>query len=259
MPTLHKRSSRDLVFAAAPTLAATEALFEGVHDAVFCVKDRDRRYVAVNRAFVGRARVPDRRAVLGRTAGELFPPLLAAGYEQQDDLIFATGRAIRDKVEMVTNADGTTGWYLAQKVPDRPTPAGRVVALAGVSADLRSPVDGDPRLAALAGAIDRIQRDYAEPPPRRATSPAPPRLSLGQLERRLRGRPPRLPPPTADPDPRRRRRPGRSARRRHPLRRRSPSSCGFYDQAQFCRQFRHATGLTPSQYRAALHDESDHG
>ena len=25
--------------------------------------------------------------------------------------------------------------------------------------------------------------------------------------------------------------------------------CGFYDQAMFCRQFRQATGLTPSQYR----------
>ncbi len=247
MPTSHKRSSRDLVFAAAPTLAATEALFEGVHDAVFCVKDRDRRYVAVNRAFVTRARAADRRAVLGRTAGEVFPPLLAAGYEQQDNLIFATGRAIRDKVEMVTNADGTTGWYLAQKVPITDA-AGTVVALAGVSADLRSPVDGDPRLAAVAGAIDAIHRDYAHPL-RITDLAAATGLSLGQFERRvaavLRVSPRQLLTQTRVDAA------ARALRETDRPLRRLAVDCGFYDQATFCRQFRVATGLTPGQYRAA--------
>ncbi len=247
MPNLHKGSPRDRVFAAAPGLAVTEGLFEGVQDTIFCVKDRERRYVAVNRAFVLRARVANRQALIGHTAAEVFPPLLAAAYEQQDDAVFRTGRAIRDKVEMVTNPDGSTGWYLTQKLPIHDG-AGHVVALAAVSADLRSPVDGDPRLAALAGAIERIQRDFGEPL-RIAELARSARMSLSQFERRIGavlGVSPRqlLTQTRVDAA-------ARALRETDTPLNRVAVNCGFYDQAMFCRQFRLATGLTPGRYRAA--------
>ena len=248
MPKLHKAGggSRAAVFAQAPGLDVTEALFEGVHDTIFCVKDADRRYVAVNRAFVLRARVANRQALLGRTAREVFPPRLAAGYEQQDDGVFRTGQAIRDRMEMVTNPDGSTGWYLTHKLPVRAGAAGRVIALVAVSADLRSPVDGDPRLAAVAGAIGRIQRDFGQPlrvqDLARSTG-----LSVSQFERRvaavLHVSPRQLLTQTrVDAAARLLRETGL------PLRR-IAVDCGFYDQAMLCRQFRRATGLTPGQYR----------
>jgi AraC-like DNA-binding protein len=181
MPNLYK-SIAD-IFAAAPGLAVSENLFEGVHDTVFCIKNRQRQYVSVNSAFVLRARVVNKQAILGRTAREVFP-LLAAGYEQQDDIVFATGQEVRDKLEMVTNPDGTTGWYLAQKVPVR-NERGEVIALAGASCDLRSPTSRDPRLAALGGAIDRIQKDFSKPL-RIEELARSAKMSLSQFERRLR-------------------------------------------------------------------------
>jgi AraC-like DNA-binding protein len=249
MPILYKGRA-DLssdIFNQAPGLAVSESLFEGVHDTVFCIKNRQRQYVSVNSAFVSRVRASDKFALLGRTAREVFPPLLAAGYEQQDDQVFSTGEEVRDKVEMVTNPDGTTGWYLAQKVPVKNS-RGQIIALAGASCDLRSPTARDPRLAALGGAIDRIHREYGtalriEDLARSA------KMSLSQFERRLQS--------VLRVSPRQLLTKTRVDAAALALRetdvplQRIAIDCGFYDQALFTRQFKLATGFTPGQYRAA--------
>jgi AraC-like DNA-binding protein len=235
------------VFSAAPGLEVSEKLFESLDDEVFCVKNRRRQYIAVNTGFVTRVRLPNKAALLGRTAREVFPALLAAGYEQQDDVVFATGQEIRDRLEMVTNHDGTTGWYLAQKVPVH-NAHGEVIALAGISRDLRAPAGSDPRLAALADAIATIQRDYAQSLSI-ADLARTARMSLSQFERRMRA--------VLHVSPRQFLTKTRIDAAAVALREtKSPLGtiaidCGFYDQAMFCRQFRHATGLTPRQYRVA--------
>jgi AraC-like DNA-binding protein len=249
MANLYKDSSelRGSIFAAVPGLSVSESLFEGAHDIVFCIKNRRRQYVAVNSAFVARARVSNKLALLGRTAREIFPPLLAAGYEQQDDLVFATGQEVRDKLEMVTNPDGSTGWYLAQKVPVR-NQRGEIIALAGASSDLGSPTARDPRLEALGSAIDRIHCDYSKPL-RIAELARSAKMSLSQFERRVRS--------VLTVSPRQLLTKTRVDAAAKLLRETDRAlqdvavRCGFYDQALFCRQFRLATGMTPGQYRAA--------
>jgi AraC-like DNA-binding protein len=249
MPNLYKDSSdlRGEIFAQATGLAVTESLFEGVHDTVFCIKNRGRQYVSVNSAFVARVRVANKLAMLGRTAREVFPPLLAAGYEQQDDLVFSTGQEVRDKLEMVTNSDGSTGWYLAQKVPVR-NRRGEIIALAGASCDLRSPTARDPRLAALGGAIDRIQRDYSKPL-RIEELARQAQMSLSQFERRLRS--------VLRVSPRQLLTQTRVDAAARALRETDwplqnvAIRCGFYDQALFSRQFKLATGMSPKQYRTS--------
>jgi AraC-like DNA-binding protein len=249
MPKIYKSIPRfgSEIFAAAPGLIVTESLFESINDTVFCIKNLRRQYVAANTAFVLRARVVNRAALLGKTAREIFPPLLAAGYEQQDDEVFATGREVRDKLEMVTNPDGTTGWYLASKVPLKDE-RGNVIALAGASCDLRSPTARDPRLAVLGGAIDRLQRDFNQPLRIEELARAA-KMSLSQFERRfrsiLRVSPRQMLTQTrVDAAARMLRETNRTLQQ-------VAIDCGFYDQPLFCRQFRLATGFTPSRYRAA--------
>ncbi len=242
--TEHQRL-RDEVFTAAPGLIVSEKLFENVEDTIFCIKNRSRQYIAVNAAFVSRLRLPNKSVVLGRTARDLFPPLLAGGYEQQDDHVFSTGREIHDSLEMSTNSDGTTGWYLARKIPVYDA-SQKVVALAGVSLDLRAPARGDPRLVALAGVIEIIQRDHAKPL-RIDDLARGAGMSLKQLERRMRA--------VLHLSPRQFLTKTRIEAAAAALRETTASQgaiaadCGFYDQAMLCHQFRAATGLTPGQYR----------
>lgn len=246
MPKLYKSHSwsRDALFDAVPGLALAETLLESSRDQMFCIKDGQLRYVSVNAAFVARSRKSNKAAVLGRTAGELFPPLLAAGYEQQDDVVLSAGQTFRDKLELGTNGDGTHGWYLTQKAPV--VAGGRVVAIVSVSADLHMPAADDPRLAGLAGAVERIQQDYGSPLRVEQLARAA-RLSIGQFERRmyavLRVSPRQLLTQT------RVEAAARLLRETGQPLHRIAGECGFYDQAQFCRQFRGATGLTPGQYR----------
>ena len=121
-----------------------EQLFQNLEGTLFCVKDCQGRYLSANDAFLRRARVGDSRNLIGRTAKEVFPPLLAAGYEQQDDDVISRGLETHDRLEMITNADGSIGWYLSDKVPIR-NGDGRIIAIAGVSRDLHSSADHDPR------------------------------------------------------------------------------------------------------------------
>ena len=242
------RSQRDSIFASAPGLEAAEALFDTIGDVLFCVKDRARRYVAANEAFLRRAGLKHRAALLGRTAREVFPAILAAGYEQQDDEVFSKGATVRDRLEMITQADGGVGWFVSQKVAVR-SAAGEVIALAGISRDLDTPAARGRELGALAGVLDTLHRDHAEPL-RIAALAKKSGLSWSQFQRRVRG--------ITGLTPRQLLTKARVEAAAEALRTSEKSlssiafECGYYDQAAFSRQFRAATGLTPGEYRRAF-------
>lgn len=239
---------REVVFREAPGLEAAESLFDAVADVLFCVKDLDRRYVAANEAFVRRAGLRHRSDLIGRTAREVFPAILAAGYEQQDDEVFAKGLMVRDRLEMITQADGSVGWFVSQKVPVRATD-GRMVALSGISRDLDTPAADGAGLGKLAGVIDRLHRE-CEKPLRIEALARQSGLSWSQFERRVRA--------ITGLTPRQLLSKSRIERAAGALRSSGEAlssiafDCGFYDQAAFCRQFRAATGMTPGEYRDAV-------
>ncbi len=230
---------------AAPHLC--ERLFAALPDVVFCIKDRQRRYRAANPAFAERRGITSPAAILGRTADDLFPPHLAAAYREQDDQVLLTGKALVDRLELVTNRDGSLGWYLATKLPLHDA-AGNIIGLASISRDLRSPRDEDLEFAGLAKIVSHIQQhlDARLEPAALARLAG---LSAPQLDRRMR-RTFRL--STAQFI--------RKARIGHAAELLTHSDtavaeialcCGYAEQSSFTRQFRNAVGMPPAAYRAA--------
>lgn len=220
-------------------------LCERLDDELFCLKDWEGRYVAVNAAFQRHCRVETRSQVLGRTAREIFPALLAAGYEQQDQLIFLRGQEVRDRLEMITNPDGSAGWFLTDKVPVRDV-AGAVVGLAALSRNLHAPGADDPRLGRLARAVDMMRAEFASPL-RISALAAEAGLSLSQFERAMRA--------VLHISPRqfltrlRLEAAAEALRTTHQPLARIALETGFCDQPTFSKQFKAATGLTPLAYR----------
>ncbi len=246
------RTLRKALFAAVPGLEVSEALFETIDDVRYCIKDSASRYLAANTAFITRAGLQHPSELLGRSASEVFPPLLAAQYEQQDEEIFTTGRSVRDRMEMSTLADGRIGWFITQKIAIRS--AGKVIALAGISRDLASPVEQGRDLGPLGAALNTLRRESSSSL-RIADLAKKARLSGSQFARRVRS--------IAGLTPRQLLTKARVESAAESLREDSkPLSaialeCGFYDQASFSRQFRQATGLSPSEYRREiLRDEA---
>lgn len=226
-------------------VAALSDVFAGVPHVMFCVKDTDGRYVAVNQAFAERAGRAAPGEVLGHTAGDLFPAELAAAYEAQDARLLSTGEAIRNELELILRPDGTPGWYVTSKTRLQGE-AGTVVGICAVSYDLRSGLAAD-RHAHLQAAIDLARRHYAEPLKVADLAQAA-GMTATQLERSLR------------------RALGMSPKQLiiriridEAVRRLDDTDlplaviageCGFYDQSSFTRQFQRVVGMTPGAYRA---------
>jgi PAS domain S-box-containing protein len=242
--------SRDKIFKLAPGLAATEALFDSLSDVLFCVKDPAKLYVAANGAFVRAAGLRSRAELLGRSASGLFPPALAAGYEQQDEAVLSSGEAVQNRLEMVTRPDGAIGWFMSQKVPVRDA-GGQIVAIAGISRDLSTSAEKGATLNPLATALAALQKDFAGPL-RVMELAATVGLSVSQFERRMReytGLTPRQLLTKA-----RIEAAAKALRSTDQMLGAIAIDYGFYDQASFTRQFRAATGTTPGDYRQAFRD-----
>jgi len=235
----------EALLAEAPGVEAMEKLFQRLDGILFCIKDREGCYLSANDAFLQRARVEDPCDLIGRTPREFFPPLLAAGYEQQDADVIARGEETRDRLEMITNPDGGVGWYLSDKIPIR-NRRGHVIGIASMSRDLHSSSDNDPRYAKLATVIEHMRAHY-DKPLRIGRLVTRTNLSLSSFERLMRS--------LLKVSPRqfltRLRVEAATDRLRNsddPLGQ-IALDCGFCDQSTFCRQFKAIAGMPASHYR----------
>ena len=217
-------------------------------DVIFCMKDTRSRYLAVNMAFVKRAGRKSKRDVIGRRATDFFGAAAAQRYEEQDERVFATGRPLRDELELIRREDGSLGWYLTTKLPvASPGDPGRACGLVSISRDLRTPGEDDASARALRRVVEHVHEHLADTI-RVADLAAAANLSKSQLERRmrktfglsamqyvLRARCERAADLLADTD--------------MPLAEVAVLS-GFYDQADLTHRFARLTNHTPAQFRA---------
>lgn len=222
-----------------------EQLFNHLPDVLFCMKDSEHRYCAANPAFAARAGQDSPAKIIGKMAEDFFPSQLAEVYREQDAHVLETGQEMVDRLELITNADGSLGWYLATKVPLHDAD-GNVIGLASISRDLSTPSAEDVEFAGVSRVVSHIQKNLDEEL-RSADLAAIAGLSSGQLERRMR-RVFQL--TTAQFI--------RKARIGHAAQLLATSElpvveiafrCGYGDQTAFTRQFRSTVGLPPMAFR----------
>lgn len=232
------------------SMGFVEHVFDNLGDIVYCVKDLDGVYRSVNLAFVARVNGTDKSDLLGRTASQVFSGPLAEGYEQQDGVVFETGRPIQDQLERITNSDGSIGWYLASKFPVHDC-GGAVVGLVGISQDLDWPNDSNPELADLKVVVEYI-KDNLDQSLKTELLARQFSLSTVQLDRRMK-------------------RVFRLTTKKFIMKCRLEKAsrqlvsteisvsdialaCGFTDQSALTRQFRNAISDTPANFRRKNQD-----
>jgi AraC-like DNA-binding protein len=210
---------------------------------MFFVKDAEYRYVAMSptiREAIGLRPGDD---PVGRTDFDLFPPLIARRFRDNDRLVIEEGRTLADEVHVVVPRAGPTRLVYSSKWPIRGH-GGAIIGLVGTNRPHESAA-GDESSRVLP-AIARMMRDYSS------------RLSVADLAdecglsashfMRLFWR-----------------RMGKTAHQffeqvrideaRRQLRETTRSvaevaaACGFYDASAFVKRFRLHTGLTPRAYR----------
>lgn len=211
---------------------------------MFCVKDGDGRYLSANDAFVRRTGKRSLRQVIGRRASDLFPVPLAASYEAQDRAVFTTGQPVRYQLEIISGRDGSEEWFLTNKQLVGPKSDQRLIV---ISIEAHLPKRSSPAGVGLRAALDHARENFTASV-RVDEMAQVAGMSVAQLERAMRR--------SVGVTPKQFVQRLRSdcaatllATTTRPIAE-IASASGYYDQSQFTRLFRAATGMTPGAYRA---------
>jgi len=220
-------------------------LFEFLPDVYMYVKDRDGRYMRVNRVACQVMGAPDHSAVFGKNDFDFFPPAVAAQYVEEDRRVIEAGKPLTNQVWLVPGAAGVPRWYLCNKIPlfDREN---YVIGIAGVKRPYEHAGAAPTGYARLLKVVEFVSVRFSQPI-EVAELASLVDLSVSQLQREF-GRLFGITPIQYI-------REVRVGVACHLLETSSQSltsiavQCGFYDQSHFTRQFKASTGLTPLHYR----------
>lgn len=219
--------------------------------AMFFIKDADYRYVVMSPAIRESIGLDVDEDPAGRTDFDLFPPLIAASFRDNDRRVIEHGETLRDEVHVVVTRGRGTQLAYSSKWPIRDRD-GAIIGLIGTNRPHESSggvAVGD-EAARVLPAITRMIRDYAQRLPIEELASAC-RLSPSRFMRLFRQRMG----VTAHQFLERVRitEAGRLLRTTRVPIAAVARDCGFYDHSAFVKRFRRHSGLTPLAYRKSGH------
>lgn len=211
----------------------------------FFAKDRDGRFMAVNRSSLDRHGLTSESEIIGKTDFDFHPPSMAAAYVEEDQRVMESGEPLPEQRWLVYDSVGNQRWFLSTKHPlfDR---SGEVIGIAGLMRPLANSPFLHAEYSTLKLAVDWVLEHYQEklkvPDLAKMVS-----LSVSQFERKFKAQ--------FEMSPTRFIILARVNAARAILAQHADSlgdvaqRCGFYDQSQFSRMFKRETGITPKEYR----------
>lgn len=221
------------------------SLFDLLPDVSFFMKDRQGKFIALNRRGCQYCGVTAERDAIGKTDRDFFPTARAEDYMADDRAVMESGKPILNRVEPAPELGGSTRLVVTSKIPLR-NGKGRVIGVAGFSRQVEQ-VRRTPTVQhKLARAIDHLHKQ----PHAVLSSGELARmagLSVSQFERTFR-------------------KAFGTSPRQYLLRVRVEAACkllaetddpiasvavecGFYDHAHFTRSFQSVMSVSPSRYR----------
>src|SRR5205814_7405297 len=117
-------------------------LFDFVEGVLAWVKDRQGRYLWVNRAFLvkyaldhpGADDLANAEKILGKTDYDLSPMFMADQFRLDDEQVLS-GRRIINRIERVGELEGMTAWNITNKIPVVDA-QGAIIGTAGITRPL---------------------------------------------------------------------------------------------------------------------------
>ncbi len=242
---MKSKSRPDAFFRQIGSLQQLVRLFDLMPDVSFFMKDREARFVALNRLGCEFCHVKSEREALGKSDRDFFPAERAEEYLADDRAVMESGLPKLNRIELAPEREGSPHLVITNKIPLRDA-NGRVIGLAGFSRRIEHLRTAPAKMRKLAASVARMHDEFAAPLTT-AQLAQQAGLSISQFERNFRkafGTSPhqylvgirveyacRLLIETDDTV-------TAVAQR-----------CGFYDHAHFARAFATVMGTSPSGYR----------
>lgn len=113
------------------------ALYDYMLDIQFWIKDRQGRYMHVNRGLLKNYALNSLDQVIGKTDFDLSADYLADRYVEIDKKVMKEGVVIANQVELVGQYNGIVNWYSTTKMPLKNI-KGEIIGTAGYNHELSS-------------------------------------------------------------------------------------------------------------------------
>jgi len=110
-----------------------QTLMDSIPDSIY-FKDEENRFVMVNKAKAHHSNVTPEE-MIGKTDFDFLPPDEAQKAFEDDEEVIKTGKFLINKIEKITNKDGTQRWVSVTKIPRFDT-EGNIVGTMGISRDI---------------------------------------------------------------------------------------------------------------------------
>jgi diguanylate cyclase (GGDEF)-like protein/PAS domain S-box-containing protein len=128
-------------------------LMDNLPDQVF-FKDRESRFIRVNRVGAAVLGLDDPAGASGHTDGEFLPADLSNDYVQMDQQVMATRIPLRDHTEQIFTSDGSEHWVSTSKAPTFDKD-GNVSGIVGISRDVTERVNAEKALRLQGEMLDQ--------------------------------------------------------------------------------------------------------
>jgi AraC-like DNA-binding protein len=226
-------------------------LFDFLEDVLAWVKDRQGRYLWVNRPFLikyaldhpGAGCLVSAEEILGKTDYDLSPAFMADQFRLDDEQVLS-GHRIINRIERVGEFEGMTAWNITNKIPVFDA-KGRIIGTSGITRTLS--VEGLPAGAFGFEPALSYMRDHYHQTITNQQLASKSKMSLRAFERQF------LASFHLTPQKYLRKLRLRIATRALIYTNEALSevalNCGFADQSHFTREFRRQFGRTPRDYR----------
>lgn len=220
-------------------------LFDSLRDVCFFAKDSRGRFIMGNRTFLEKLGLDREDDLVGKDDFAFFPARLVEIFLRDDQRVIRTGEPLIDRVELVSNSDGSIDWHITTKVP-LVSRNGSMLGIAGITRDFRKSGEHWRPHQQFAAVIEHINQNYNQTIQVEELASLM-YLSVNQFERKFKQ--------VFQVSPMKFLTGYRVHRACYDLLHTDHSITqiamrnGFYDHSHFIRHFRNAMGMTPNQYR----------
>ena len=161
MPISSPLSRQTRFFRKNPGLEPVLRLMAATPNACFFVKDLESRYVMCNAMHLGTYDMTSESEIIGRTARDFFPDLLAEAYEANDRRVFESGQPLWNEVWLVPHIRGTPRWFVSSKSPLFDSEAA-LIGLVGLMHPIATPEDQKIHFQELQRVIEHLENRFVD-------------------------------------------------------------------------------------------------
>ena len=141
-------------------LGGLESLFENLPNVSFWVKDLEGRFVMGNQQVVRMCGLREESELIGKTDFDFFPKHVAEHFRRDDLNVIHTKKKTVDRIEPISNDDGSLSWYTTNKVPVHGKD-GKIIGVAGTTRHLNKGPGPQPYME-FSAVMEFITKNYAQ-------------------------------------------------------------------------------------------------